>query len=179
MAKILNLGAADAKVEDKNNTKTPKHLLTQEEEIAAEKMRHNYMGMKKQVFSKAALSEADVPFHLLIEEKIWLKEQMDIDIIDSATTVGDLSEILKFFFQKLPLVNARFSKIAPYDDIFKSGKSIKNVNTDLQTLLKSLEAQPNLRAALIREIRPVLDILRESLHPLKSFESLYETLNAK
>lgn len=86
ITKILNLGSADAEVRDNKN------VLTNDQD---------YKGMKKQVLSFQGIKESDIPYNILIEEKVWLKHKMGIEIVNAQFAINQLYELLEFSYRIL------------------------------------------------------------------------------
>jgi hypothetical protein len=164
VAKILNLGSANATVYDN------KKNVSEDFE---------YEGMKKQVFSIQAIKEGDVPFNILIEEKLWLKNRMGMEILNAQVKISLLHELLSFFFQQAKVTIPNLALLPAFRDAFKSGKSTSAINTDLSNLLAQLDATDRpLKQALINAIKPVLSQIRPLIHPINSYESLIKTINS-
>lgn len=163
VAKILNLGSANAIVYDNKNN------------VSAD---FEYEGMKKQVFSIQAIKEGDIPFNILIEEKLWLKNRMGMEILNAQVKINLLHDLLDSFFQQAKATVPNLGLLPEFKKAFTSGKSTSGINTDLSNLLKQLDATNKpLKQTLIKAIKPVLLQIRPLIHPINSYESLITTVN--
>lgn len=162
VAKILNLGSADAQVRDSSNN------LSDDQD---------YKGMKKQVLSCQGVKEADIPFNILIEEKLWLKHKMGVEIVNAQFAVNRFYELLEFTYTVLKQQFPKMSALAPFEQVFTSGKSTSAINKDLQVLLKTLKAtDEKLFADFFNKIETVISEIRGYIYPLDSYENIEQTL---
>ncbi len=162
VAKILNLGSADAEVRDNKNVLS---------------IDQDYKGMKKQVLSCQGLTEADIPFNILIEEKLWLKHKMGVEIVNAQFAVNQFYELLEFTYTVLKGQFPKMSALAPFEQVFTSGKSTSAINKDLQVLLKTLKAtDEKLFADFLNKIETVISEIRGYIYPLDSYENIEQTL---
>lgn len=162
VAKVLNLGSADAQVRDSSNN------LSDDQD---------YKGMKKQVLSCQGVKEADIPFNILIEEKLWLKHKMGVEIVNAQFAINQLYELLEFTYTVLKQQFPKMSALAPFEQVFTSGKSTSAINKDLQVLLKTLKAtDEKLFADFYNKIETVISEIRGCIYPLDSYENIEQTL---
>lgn len=164
VAKILNLGSAAATVFDNKGNESEDY---------------EYKGMKKQVFSIQAVSESDIPFNILIEEKIWLKNKMGMEIQDAQVKINLLHDLLNCFFDAAKKELPALADLPAFKDAFKSGKSTSAINKDLSNLLQQLDGSNKpLKEALIKAIKPVLSQIQPLIHPINAYQLLINTINA-
>jgi len=77
--------------------------------------------------------------------------------------------------QKFPKMKA----LAPFEDIFMSGKSTNAINKDLQILLRNLKAtDEELFRSYLHKMELVIREIRGYIYPLDSYESIEKTLNS-
>lgn len=164
VAKVLNLGSADSQVRDNKNA------LSDDQD---------YKGMKKQVLSCQGVKESDIPFNILIEEKLWLKHKMGVEIVNAQFAVNQFFELLEFTYSVLKQQFPKMSALAPFEQIFTSGKSTSTINKDLQILLKTLKAtDEKLFKDFLHKIESVISEIRGYIYPLDSYENIEQTLNS-
>lgn len=163
VAKIFNYGSAAAKVIDNKGQ---------------ESKDFEYLGGKKQVLSIQAISEGDIPFNILVEEKLWLKHKMGIQIEKAQVSINEVYELLGFYLEQAKKKIPGFDKLPAFKDAFTSGKSAAAIDKDLDHLLKQLSASnPALRDELITRLFPVLDDISLFMHPVNSYDRFAKTLN--
>lgn len=164
IAKILNLGSADAQVRDNKNA------ISDDQD---------YKGMKKQILRCQGIKETDIPFNILIEEKIWLKHKMGIEVLNAQFAVNQFYELLEFSYKVMKQKFPKMKALAPFEDIFMSGKSTNAINKDLQILLRNLKAtDEELFRSYLHKMELVIREIRGYIYPLDSYESIEKTLNS-
>jgi hypothetical protein len=165
VAKLLNLGSADAVVYDNENNETKDFL---------------YKGMKKLIFNKIALLERDIPYNILIEEKNWLKNKMGIEIIKAQTVINQLHPLLKYHFDIIAPTLRYGITIPKFDEIFLTGKSVTAINNDLRTNLLQPLSNGNQHEFLrfISDLRRTIVEIKLLIKPYRAYNKILDTLDS-
>jgi hypothetical protein len=164
VAKILNLGSADAQVRDNKN------VISDDQD---------YKGMKKQILRCQGIKESDIPFNILIEEKIWLKHKMGVEILNAQLTVNQFYELLEFSYTVMKKQFPTMRALTPFEQVFISGKSTNAINKDLQRLLMDLRAiDEALFSSFLNKIEAVISEIRGYIYPLDSYANIEQTLKS-
>ena len=133
--------------------------------------------MKKLVLSCQGVKEAYIPFNIMREEQLWLKHKMGVEIVNAQFAINQFYELLEFTYTVLKQQFPKMSALAPFEQVFTSGKSTGAINKDLQVLLKTLKAtDEKLFVDFFNKIETAINEIRGYIYPLDSYEDIEQTL---
>lgn len=107
-----------------------------------------YKEGKKQVFFNNAYTEKDTPYFILLEEKQWLKEFMDIDIIGAQVKVKLFAEVIAAFYNQLSNTLPKPNNL-PFPE-FSLHKTAAALCKDFEKFIKFVNKTDNKKAEMIK-----------------------------